>query len=149
MSSVLKDKIAVITGAGRGIGKAFALRFAQEGAKLILPDISLERANNTVKEIKARGGEATAIQTDISNEKETKVMANEVVRLYSKVDILINNAAIWYGLNVKPWDAWTIKDWEKMFSVNVIGTWLCCKALAPLMAKQSKGKIIKHFKGNY
>jgi 3-oxoacyl-[acyl-carrier protein] reductase len=142
MSPVLQDKIAIITGAGRGIGKAFALRFAEEGAKLLLPDISLERAEDTVKEIRAKGGEASAIQTDISNENDTKKMSDEAMRLYGKVDILINNAAIWYGLNVTPWDAWTIKDWEKMFSVNVIGTWLCCRAIAPLMAKQSKGKII-------
>jgi NAD(P)-dependent dehydrogenase (short-subunit alcohol dehydrogenase family) len=142
MSPVLQDKIAIITGAGRGIGKAFALRFAEEGAKLLLPDISLERAEDTVKEIKAKGGEAVAIQTDISDENDTRKMADEVMRLYGKVDILINNAAIWYGLNITPWDAWTIKDWEKMFSVNVIGTWLCCRAIAPLMAKQSKGKII-------
>jgi NAD(P)-dependent dehydrogenase (short-subunit alcohol dehydrogenase family) len=142
MSPVLQDKIAIITGAGRGIGKAFALRFAEEGAKLLLPDISLERAEDTVKEIKAKGGEAVAIQTDISDENDTRKMADEVMRLYGKVDILINNAAIWYGLNITPWDAWTIKDWEKMFSVNVIGTWLCCRAIAPLMAKQSRGKII-------
>jgi NAD(P)-dependent dehydrogenase (short-subunit alcohol dehydrogenase family) len=142
MSPVLKDKVAVITGAGRGLGKAFALRFAEEGARVFLPDVSLERAEGTVKEIKAKGGEASATLTDISDEKATKKMADDVVKKYGKVDILVNNAAIWYGLNITPWDGWTVADWERIFKVNVIGTWLCCKAVAPLMTKAGKGKII-------
>ena len=142
MSPVLKDKVAIITGAGRGLGKAFALRFAEEGARLLLPDISLERAQGTVKEIKARGGEATAMLTDISDEKATQKMADEVIRLYGRVDILLNNAALYYGVGRRAWDAWTVKDWDHMFEVNVRGTYLCCKAIAPLMVKAGKGKII-------
>jgi 3-oxoacyl-[acyl-carrier protein] reductase len=142
MSGVLQDKVAIITGAGRGIGKAFAMRFAQEGAKILIPDISLERAEDTAREIKAKGGEAAAILTDISDEKSTQNMAEKVIRLYGKADILINNAAIWYGLNITPWDLWKPEDWDRIFSVNVKGSWLCCKAIAPLMAKQKKGKII-------
>ncbi len=142
MSPVLENKVAIITGAGRGLGRAFALRFAEEGAKLLLPDISLERAEGTVKEIRAKGGEAVAMETDISDENATKKMAEKVIQQYGKVDILLNNAAIWYGLNITPWDAWTVEEWERIFAVNVRGTWLCCKAIAPLMIKQSRGKII-------
>lgn len=142
MSPVLKDRVAIITGAGRGLGKAFALRFAEEGAKLLLPDISLERARDTVKEIKAKGGEAAAMLTDISEEKDTQKMAEEVVRLYGGVDILLNNAAMYYGVGRREWDAWTVADWDRMFEVNVRGTYLCCKAIAPLMVKAGKGKII-------
>jgi 3-oxoacyl-[acyl-carrier protein] reductase len=142
MSPLLKDKVAIITGAGRGLGKAFALRFAAEGAKLLLPDISLERAQETVKEIKTKGGEAVAILTDISDEKATKKMADEVVRLYGRVDILLNNAALYYGVERRAWDAWTVEDWDRMFEINVRGTYLCCKAIAPLMIKAGKGKII-------
>ncbi|MFH1647914.1 MAG: SDR family oxidoreductase [Chloroflexota bacterium] len=142
MSPVLKDKVAIITGAGRGLGKAFALKYAEEGAGLLLPDISLERAEGTVKEIKAKGGRAAAMMTDISSEEATREMADRVMELYGRVDILVNNAAIWYGLNITPWDAWTVEDWERIFKVNVIGTWLCCKAVAPLMAKGGGGKII-------
>jgi 3-oxoacyl-[acyl-carrier protein] reductase len=142
MSSALKDKVAVITGAGRGIGKAFALRFAEEGAKIFIPDISLERAEAAAKEIKAKGGEAAAMLTDISKEGDTQKMAEKVVQLYGQVDILINNAAIWYGLNITPWDQWKPEDWDRIFSVNVKGTWLCCKAIVPYMMKQKKGKII-------
>ncbi len=142
MSPVLKDKVAIITGAGRGLGKAFALRFAAEGARLLLPDISPERAGATAKEIKAQGGEAAAMLTDISSEKDTRQMAAEVMKLYGRVDILLNNAAIYYGVQTKAWDGWSIEEWDRMFEVNVRGTWLCCKAVAPLMVKAGKGKII-------
>jgi len=142
MSPVLQDKVAIITGGGRGLGKAFALKYAEEGAKLLLPDISLERAEVAAKEIRDKGGEAVAIETDISDEKATQDMAEKVMQQYGQVDILVNNAAIWYGLNITPWNAWTVADWERIFKVNVIGTWLCCKAIAPLMEKAGKGRII-------
>jgi 3-oxoacyl-[acyl-carrier protein] reductase len=142
MPPALDGKVAVITGAGRGIGKAFALKFAEEGAKLLLPDISVERAEETVEEVKAKGGEAVAMETDISDENDTKSIADKVMQQYGRVDILINNAAIWYGLEITPWDAWTVEEWDRILAVNLKGAWLCCKAIAPLMVRQSKGKII-------
>ena len=142
MSAVLKDKVAIVTCGGRGLGRAFVLGFAAEGAKLLIPDISLERAEDAVREIKSRGGEAVAMETDISDEKATQKMAERVMEQYGGADILVNNAAIWYGINATPWDAWTADDWDRILSVNIKGTWLCCKAIAPLMIKQSRGKII-------
>ncbi|MGA7677888.1 MAG: glucose 1-dehydrogenase [Dehalococcoidia bacterium] len=142
MSPVLEGEVAIITGASRGIGRAIALRFAEEGAKLLLTTTNPERAAGVVKQIKAKGGEAVAIEADISDENDTKKIAEKVMQQYGKVDILINNAGIWYGVEAKPWDAWKVEDWDRMFAVNVKGTWLCCKAIAPLMVKQSRGKII-------
>jgi NAD(P)-dependent dehydrogenase (short-subunit alcohol dehydrogenase family) len=142
MSGVLKDKVAIITGASRGMGKAFALRFAEEGAKLLLTTTNLERAKGTVKEVKAKGGEVAIMEADISHEDAGKKIAEKVMQQYGKVDILVNNAAIWYGVNAQPWDAWTVEEWDQMFTVNVRGNWLVCKAIAPLMIKQKKGKII-------
>jgi 3-oxoacyl-[acyl-carrier protein] reductase len=142
MSGVLKDKVAIITGSSRGFGKVFALRFAVEGAKLLLTTTSLERAKGTVKEVKAKGGEVAIMEADISQEDAPKKIAEKVMQQYGRVDILVNNAAVWFGVNAKPWDAWTVKEWDQMFTVNVRGNWLVCKAIAPLMIKQKKGKII-------
>jgi 3-oxoacyl-[acyl-carrier protein] reductase len=142
MSRVLKDKVAIITGAGRGMGKAFALEFAKEGAKLFLPDINLKGADSVAREITTKGGEAVTMEADISKQEDTRKMAEEVIRQYSRVDILVNNAAIWYAVDPRPWDVWTVKEWDQMFDVNARGTWLVCKAIVPLMIKQKKGKII-------
>jgi 3-oxoacyl-[acyl-carrier protein] reductase len=142
MPGVLKDKVAIITGASRGMGKVFALKFAEEGAKLLLTTTTLERARGTVKELKAKGREVAVMEADISHEDAGKKIAEMVAKQYGRVDILVNNAAIWYGVNAQPWDAWTIEEWDRMFVVNVRGTWVVCKAIAPLMVKQKKGKII-------
>jgi 3-oxoacyl-[acyl-carrier protein] reductase len=142
MPGVLKDKVAIITGSSRGFGKAFALRFAEEGAKLLLTTTNLERAQGTVDEVKAKGGEVAIMEADISREDAGNKIAEKVMQQYGRVDILVNNAAIYYGVSPRPWDAWKIEEWDRMFTVNVRGNWLVCKAIAPLMIKQKKGKII-------
>jgi 3-oxoacyl-[acyl-carrier protein] reductase len=142
MSPVLKDKVAIITGASRGLGKAFALKFAEEGAKLFLTTTNLERAQGTVNEVKAKGAEVGIIQADISVEADCQKIASEAMKKYGRVDILVNNAAIWYGVNITPWDGWKVEDWERILRVNVIGTWQVCKAITPLMVKAGKGKIV-------
>jgi len=142
MSQALKDKIAIITGASQGFGKAFALKFAEEGADLLLTTTHLEKAQGTVKEVQAKGRKAALIKADISIEADCKKIADEVVKQYGRVDILVNNAAIWGGLNMTPWDAWKTEDWDRILTVNVRGTWLVCRAVAPIMVKAGKGKII-------
>ncbi|MFO7773898.1 MAG: SDR family oxidoreductase [Dehalococcoidia bacterium] len=142
MSQILKDKVAIVTGCSRGFGKVFALRFAEEGAKLLLTTTSLERARGTVNEVKAKGGQVAIMEADISRQDAGEKIAEKVTQQYGKVDILVNNAAIYYGVSPKPWDTWTVEEWDRMFTVNVRGNWLVCKAIAPLMAKQARGKII-------
>ena len=142
MSPVLKDKVAIITGASRGLGKAFALRFVEEGAKLLLTTTSLERAAATEKEIKDKGGEVAFIKADISVAADCQKIADAAMEKYGKVDILINNAAIWFGIRAKPWHLWTEEEWDRIFSVNVKGTWMVCKAVIPLMEKEGKGKVV-------
>jgi 3-oxoacyl-[acyl-carrier protein] reductase len=95
-----------------------------------------------VKEVKAKGADVALIQADISVEKDCQKIASEVMKKFGKVDILVNNAAIWYGINITPWDQWKVEDWERIYKVNVIGTWLVTKYIAPLMVKAGKGKII-------
>ncbi len=142
MSPVLKDKVAIITGASRGLGKAFALKFAEEGAKLFLTTTSLERAKGTVDECKAKGADVGIVQADISVAADCQKIADEAVKKFGKVDILLNNAAIWYGINITPWDGWKVEDWERILRVNVIGTWQVCKAVTPVMVKAGRGKIV-------
>jgi 3-oxoacyl-[acyl-carrier protein] reductase len=142
MPGVLEDKVAIVTGASRGMGKVFASKFIEEGAKLLLTTTSLERAQDTVKELKAKGGDVALMEADISHEDAGQKIAEKVMQQYGRVDILVNNAAIWHGLSARPWDSWTIEQWDRMFVVNVRGTWVVCKAIAPLMTKQKRGKII-------
>ena len=142
MSPVLQDKVAIITGASRGLGKAFALRFIEEGAKLLLTTTNIERAEETAKELKTKGGEVVFIEADISVESDTEKIADSVIKEYGKVDILVNNAAIWFGIRMKPWNLWTEEEWDRIFSVNVKGTWMVSKAVVPLMIEAGKGKVI-------
>ena len=142
MSPVLQDKVAVITGASRGLGKAFATRFAEEGAKLLLTTTSLERAAATEKELKDKGAEVAFVKADISVAGDAQKIADAVTEKYGRVDILVNNAAIWFGIRAKPWFLWTEEEWDRIFSVNVKGTWMVCKAIIPIMEKSGKGKVI-------
>lgn len=138
----LKDKVAIITGGGTGLGRAYAVRFAAEGAKVAVAARNLSRLDDVVKEIEAKGGEALAVQTDVSDEASTLEMAERTVERFGKIDILVNNAAYYAELKVVLWDAWTVEEWERNFAVTVLGGWLCAKAVFPHMKAQGKGKIV-------
>jgi NAD(P)-dependent dehydrogenase (short-subunit alcohol dehydrogenase family) len=135
-----KDKSVIITGGGGKIGKAYAIGFAKEGAKVALPDIA--SAEHVVKAIQDMGGTAISMACDVSNEKSVKAMANEVANKFGTVDVLINNAA--YFMNVKKSVFWEMEvdEFDKAMAVNVRGSWLCAKAVVPFMQKQNQGKII-------
>lgn len=140
----LHDKVGIITGSARGLGRAFALRFAEEGAKLTICDV-LE-CDSVVKEIEAIGGEVLSLKIDITDEKNTTEMARETIDRFGRIDILVNNAAAIGGIEipdfVKPIEEMVSDDWNRYLDVNIKGTFLCCKAVMPYMKKQGKGSII-------
>ena len=140
----LKDKVAIITGSARGMGRVFAKRFAKEGAKVTVCDIL--DCKPVAEEIKSAGGEVMALKTDVSNEKETAEMVKKTVDRFGRIDILVNNAAIIGTIEtkdfVKPVEKIVSADWDKILAVNIKGVFLCSKAVIPYMKKQGGGKII-------
>ncbi|MUG72380.1 SDR family NAD(P)-dependent oxidoreductase [Paenibacillus validus] len=138
----LKGKVAIVTGGGQGIGRAFSMRLAQEGAKVIVADINKVNASHVEEEIKRGGLEAKAVFVDVSNEQSTLDMANETVETYGKIDILVNNAAIFSTIKMKKMEEITGEEWDAMMNVNLKGVFLCSKAVVPVMKKQNSGRII-------
>lgn len=140
----LENKVAIITGSARGLGMAFAKRFAREGAKIMLCDI--HDCTPVVKEIHDAGGEATSMKVDITIEEEVAEMVERTASRYGRIDVLVNNAAVLGGLDLpdfmKPFEKLTSADWDRMLGVNVKGTFLCCKAVIPYMKRQCRGNIV-------
>jgi len=146
---LLQNKVAIVTGSGRGIGRAIALRYAQEGAKIVLAEIAKDNADTVAQEITDMGGEALVLQTDVSSEKSTQEMAETAVDRFGRIDVLVNNAAIFYGLPLKTFDEFTVEEWDRLMAVNLKGAWLCCKAVVNQMRAQKKGKIINVASGTF
>ncbi|MBI2184298.1 MAG: 3-oxoacyl-ACP reductase FabG [Thaumarchaeota archaeon] len=139
---LLKDKVAIITGGARGLGEVYCHRFAEEGAKVMVADINGEGAIKVAEAIRKSGGNATPFKVDVSKEQDTKSMAETCAKMYGRIDILVNNAAIFYGLKYTPFDQLSSEEWDRILSVNVKGVWLCVKAVAPHMKQQGGGRII-------
>ncbi len=143
----LKDRVAIVTGGGRGIGRIFCINLAKEGAKVVVPDINIDNANKVVKEIEDAGGEGFAKRVDVSNESETQDLAKATIDKFGNIDILVNNAAFMAELSYQPLLAYTVEEWDRCYAVNVKGTWLCSKAVIPHMQENKKGKIINMASG--
>jgi NAD(P)-dependent dehydrogenase (short-subunit alcohol dehydrogenase family) len=137
---MLKDRVAIVTGAAQGLGKAYALRLAKEGAKVIIADI--QDTQPVQEEIAATGAEALALYTDVADEESTQEMARKTIERFTNIDILINNAAVFSSIQTKPFFEISAQEWDDVIRVNLKGTFLCCKAVYPKMKSQGKGKII-------
>ena len=135
----LKNKIVIVTGSRRGIGKVIALRLAKAGANVVVSDINIDDCNKVVEEIKTIGGNALAVKADISNPEEVKNVVKSTVKRFGKVDILVNNAGVYMQ---KPFTDVAEQDFDKILDINLKGVFLCSKAVVPEMIKQGKGKII-------
>ena len=135
----LKDKVAIITGAASGIGKATAKLFAEHGAKVVVADIDKDGGSQTVTQIQNGGNEAIFIQTDVTIKADTEKMVAQTVETYGKLDILFNNAGIAMRLPVAELPE---EDWHRCLDVNLTGVFLCAKAAIPAMQKNGCGSII-------
>lgn len=137
---LLKEKVAVVTGAGRGIGRAIALAYAREGARVVLASRSLASLRETQSAIVQQGGQAEVIPVDIREEQSVQALAEQTVAQCGRVDILVNNSGIG-GPSSPLWEI-APQDWEETIRVNVIGTYLCCRAFIPHMLEQRSGSIV-------
>jgi 3-oxoacyl-[acyl-carrier protein] reductase len=134
----LKDKIAIVTGAGHGIGKGIALALARSQANVVVTDLS-DEIFNVGKEIESVGSRAFPVKCDVTDLKEAQTIEKEIVDKYERIDILVNNAGIYPQ---KPFLEMTTEEWNKVLSVNLNGVFHCTKAVAPKMVQQKYGKII-------
>jgi 3-oxoacyl-[acyl-carrier protein] reductase len=138
----LKNKVCIITGAGQGIGKYYAERLAEEGAKIVIAENNDATGKSVAEQISSKGYEALFVKTDVSNQDSTQAMAKAAVEKFGRIDVLINNAAIFASLGFKPFDQIPIEEWDQVMAVNLKGLWFCCLAVVPIMKEQQKGKII-------
>ena len=143
----LKGKVAIITGAGSGIGKALATRLAQDGASLVIADLkSFDTAAAQIA--KATGAKTLGLQVDVSTETDAKRLAAETMKAFGRIDILVNNAAIFSTLELQSFEKIPVAEWRKVMDVNVMGVWLCSAACAPHMRAGKYGRIINLASGS-
>jgi len=134
-----EDRVALVTGAGRGIGRAIAIALAREGANVVVNDLDAHSAEETANEIKAIGRGALAIRADVSNSTEVSKMVERTIETFKRIDILVNNAGIFSSV---PLDNMTEDEWNKVMNVNLKGVFICSQAAMRFMKKQRSGKIV-------
>lgn len=140
MADLLKGKVALVTGSSSGIGRASALIFAREGAKVVVADVTVEGGEETVRQVKAAGGEALFVKADVGKAADVEAMINKAVATYGRLDCAYNNAGI-EGKQLSVIDD-TEENWERVLRINLIGVWLCMKYELVQMRKQGAGAIV-------
>jgi len=147
----LKDKVTIITGAGHGIGRAYARRFAGEGAAVVIAEIDAPAGKAVEEEIRRGEGSAWSRPTDVTDFGSVQGLVEETVRRYGRIDVLLNNAAIYVTrpLTKGNLEDISIEEWDQLMEVNLKGVFLCCKAVIPIMKKQRSGKIINVASGTF
>lgn len=133
---------AVITGAGQGLGRAFAHAFADRGAAVVIADFNLENAERVAEELQAKGGSARAVRVDVSDPDSVAAMAEAAVAAFGTPAVLVNNAAIFSTLAMRSYNEIPIEEWRRVLAVNVSGAFFCCRALVPLMVARGYGKVV-------
>jgi len=137
---MLEGRVVIVTGAARGIGQAYAQRFAGMGAKIVATDVS--PCDETLAAIKSAGGDGIAVKVDVVDMGSVTAMAEKTVAAYGRIDGLVNNAALYGALRGGKFDAIEESQWDAAMAVNVKGIWNCCKAVVPAMRQSGGGSII-------
>lgn len=137
---LLKDRVAIVTGGGSGIGRSIALGLAGEGAKVVIYDVDGIKAREVSDLVSSHEAEGMAIQGSVADEKQTQAMVEKVVMAYGRIDILVNSAGI---IGTRGFfEETSVEDWEKVIKVNLTGVFVCCRAVLPHMREKRHGKII-------
>jgi len=147
----LEGKVAIVTGGAMGIGYGICEALAARGASIVIADLA--GGDAAADKLRQGGRSAIAVTADVSSEQDTQRMVGAALESFGRVDVLVNNAAIYSSLQLKPFEQLTVADWRKMLDVNVIGQFLCCRAALPAFQSQGGGRIINissgvAFKGN-
>jgi len=138
----LAERVVVVTGGGRGIGRVYCEAFARAGMRVVAADIHGEDAEHVAASIRAAGGRALAVRTDISRNEETVAMAEAAAREFGGIDALVNNASMMSALPRRPWTEIPEEEWDRVMAVDLRGLFLCCRAVHPHMLKRGKGRIV-------
>jgi len=135
-------RVVIVTGGGRGIGRVYCEAFAQARMRVVLADIFAEEAERAAAAIRAAGGAALAVRTDISREEDAQAMAEAAAREFGGIDALVNNASLMSSLPRRPWSEIPLEEWDRVMAVDLRGLFLCCRAVYPHMQRRGKGKIV-------
>ncbi len=137
-----QDKVIVVTGAGRGLGRAYVQRLASEGARIAICEIDARAGAAVAEDLRNNGANATFIETDVASREGTEFMAASVLEKWGQIDGLVTNAGLANSVGGQTYDEITVPQWDRIMEVNVRGTWLTCRAVAPHMQKLKKGSIV-------
>ncbi len=136
----LQDRVAIVTGGAQGIGAAYSRALAEQGAKIVVADILDGRP--VAEAIEKAGGEALALTVDVGDERSVAAMVEQVEARFARIDVLVNNAAIYASLDLKPFTEIDVAEWDKVMAVNLRGPFLCARAVVPVMRRNQYGRII-------
>ena len=141
-SAAVADRVIVITGAGQGIGRAYARHFAENGAIPVIADINGDAGARVAAEIEAAGGRALSVQTDVTSPDSVAVLVDTTLSTFGRLDVLINNAAMFVVLGRRPFEEIELDEWRQVMDVNITGCFICARAVIPQMRQAGWGRII-------